>query len=516
MMSLTIEKAGLFALLSVSVTLLYFGTLHCSLFAATLVPLTDLDRAIPFAPSFIAPYLSFFLLVLIPLFVIADPRELRNVAFGFSLIVAVSSLVFLFWPTTISDSNTHPLLSKLLALDSERNACPSLHASLALYCTLCAQRRIQAPFARYGLWVWTILVMGSALLIKRHVAIDVAAGAALGCAVYAALFSAHRVEDPDSQPVLETLRIRNRLAREASEDFAALRRHDGRKRAEEFAAFVTLAAIGFLLSVWARSLRFTPMLVAGILVTAVALNTFPLLMHEGMHGVLLPNRRWNWIVSVLLGSAFLMSFTSYRVLHVRHHKYLGDPRDPDDYHNYTHSRPTVWFLHFVRLTLGPLLYVFLIPLLALRHGSAAQRKLICIEYAVLFTLYSALLRAFPVRELLLVWFLPLVLMGMLTAIRGFTQHGITEASDPYLASRTMLPNPVVAFFLLNENYHLEHHLFPEIPSYHLARLHQLIWPKLPRAVAGKSYLAFLVAFLKVAPRMDETPIGLVNPGERPW
>jgi len=44
---------------------------------------------------------------------------------------------------------------------------------------------------------------------------------------------------------------------------------------------------------------------------------------------------------------------------------------------------------------------------------------------------------------------------MLTAIRGFTQHAITEASDPYLASRTMIPNPVVEFFLLSENYHLD-------------------------------------------------------------
>jgi hypothetical protein len=37
---------------------------------------------------------------------------------------------------------------------------------------------------------------------------------------------------------------------------------------------------------------------------------------------------------------------------------------------------------------------------------------------------------------------------------------------------------------------------------------------LPRAVSGTSYLAFLAAFLSATPRMDETPIGLVTPGER--
>jgi len=237
-------------------------------------------------------------------------------------------------------------------------------------------------------------------------------------------------------------------------------------------------------------------------------------MHEGMHGILFRNRRWNWLISTLLGSTFLMSFTSYRVLHIRHHRYLGDARDPDDYHNYSRSRVMVWCLHFVRLTLGPILYLFLIPLLALKYGSRAERQLICVEYTLLFTIYSAILRLFPARELLVVWFVPLVIMGIFVAIRGFTQHGITEASDPYLASRTMLPHPLVAVLLLNENYHLEHHLFPEIPSYHLRRLHQLIWPKLPRAVSGKSYLAFLGAFLRATPRLDETPIGLVNPGER--
>jgi len=115
---------------------------------------------------------------------------------------------------------------------------------------------------------------------------------------------------------------------------------------------------------------------------------------------------------------------------------------------------------------------------------------------------------------LVAWFIPLLIVGTMTAIRGFTQHGITDAADPYIASRTILPNPVVGFFLLHENYHLEHHLFPEIPSYHLPKLHQLVWRKLPRAVSGRSYLGFLVRFLQATPRMDESPIGLEYPAAK--
>ena len=450
-MTLAREKTVVFATLGTITAALYFGTLHFPLFAPRILAPTSVDAAIPFVPLFVVPYLSFFLLVLLPLLVISERRELWDAAFGFGMIVVWSSLTFLFWPTATPFSDTHPLTRVVAAMDLDGNAFPSLHASLALYCALCARRQLQAPLARYRLFLWTSLVAVSALLIKRHLAVDIAGGALLGWATHATLVRPDRTEAPDSEPVVETLRIRRRLARDASNGFAAFTRYDGRKRATELAVFLALAAAGFWVSIHARSVASAPMLIVGILVTAVALNTFPLLMHEGMHGVLFASRRWNWIASVLLGSTFLMSFSAYRVMHLRHHRYLGDPRDPDDYHNYSRSRPLVWCLHFVRLTFGPLLYLCLIPLLALKYGSSAQRKLVCIEYTLLAAMYSVLLSVFSYRDLFVVWLVPLLLMGALTAIRGFTQHGITEASDPYLASRTMLPSPIVAFLLLNEN-----------------------------------------------------------------
>jgi hypothetical protein len=50
-----------------------------------------------------------------------------------------------------------------------------------------------------------------------------------------------------------------------------------------------------------------------------------------------------------------------------------------------------------------------------------------------------------------------------------------------------------------------------VPSYHLPELHRLLWPRLPRAVTGRSYLAFLVRFLRATWTLDETPIGLAVP-----
>ena len=132
---------------------------------------------------------------------------------------------------------------------------------------------------------------------------------------------------------------------------------------------------------------------------------------------------------------------------------------------------------------------------------------------VLAAIYAIVWEVVSGRFLLVGWLIPLMLVGLLTAIRGFAQHGITDAHDPYVASRTLLPHPAIAFVLLHENHHLEHHLFPEVPSYHLPRLHDLVWRRLPRAVSGRGYLRFLLQFLRAAPRMDDTPIGLVRPSE---
>jgi fatty acid desaturase len=68
----------------------------------------------------------------------------------------------------------------------------------------------------------------------------------------------------------------------------------------------------------------------------------------------------------------------------------------------------------------------------------------------------------------------------------------------------------VRFLVLNENYHLEHHLYPEIPSYHLHQLHLLLRDRFPRSVSGRSYSGFLARFLRATWRRDETPIGVTR------
>ncbi len=499
------------------VSLPYFWLGRHFAFPVAQVPLSGIDRSMPFVPLASWLYVSLYAQLTVPIALARDSGRLRHMVFGFGWIAVISHLVFFFWPTAVPAFSYTAFslpLRLISAADTWGNALPSLHASLAVYCALCATTLLASRRLRLGLWTWTLLILASTLLAKRHAVVDIAAGAALGGFAYWALFRRRQQELPYCEAWQNTTDARKALSQGLEAELAPLLLPDWRKRAFELAFFFTLGAIGLGLSLsglaGARWL-----LVVGILVSALALNAFVLLMHDGMHYTLFRNRRWNWFGSVLLGSTFFMSFTAYRVLHSRHHKFLGDPRDPDDYQNYVRPRALLWLLHFVRLTVGSLLYLALIPFLALKHGSERDRRRILSEYAFLLAVYSALLRFVPAQTLFYAWFVPLLIVGSFTAIRGFTQHGITEATDPLLASRTVLPNPIVGFFLLHENYHLEHHLFPEVPSYHLPRLHRLIWRRLPRAVSGRSYLGFLVKFLRATPSMNEAPIGLENPSKGP-
>jgi fatty acid desaturase len=276
--------------------------------------------------------------------------------------------------------------------------------------------------------------------------------------------------------------------------------------------FVLMSIVGMALVLLARELLPATGAyvgwIAGTILVAVAINAMVLLLHEGMHRILFRNQVANRLVSMALGACFLMSFTAYQVLHIRHHDYLGDPRDPDDYRNYTDSPTLLWVMHFGRLFLGAFLYILLIPWLALKHGDSGERRRVVEEYFILALVYTLALMFLPGEALLWAWFVPLILVGFMMNIRGFTQHGFTDAHDPYLASRSIYPRRAISFLLLNENLHLEHHLFPEIPGYNLPALHGIIEPKLPRKVVGRTYLGFVFTFLKRTLTLDKTTIGL--------
>jgi membrane-associated phospholipid phosphatase len=178
------EKVIVAAIVTASILIFYFGSLYSTVFDPVLIPNTRVDRAIPFLPIFVIPYFSYYFFLLSPLFIIRDLESFRETAFGMGTIVLISCVVFFFWPTAITTSYTDPLLRALLAVDRPRNACPSLHASLTLFCALMMHRHIRRKAGRSALWGWAALIIASTLFTKRHAVIDIAVGMAFGWSVY--------------------------------------------------------------------------------------------------------------------------------------------------------------------------------------------------------------------------------------------------------------------------------------------------------------------------------------------
>jgi fatty acid desaturase len=307
-----------------------------------------------------------------------------------------------------------------------------------------------------------------------------------------------------------TLRTRLVLLQGLDLPFAELRRLRSDRRALELVFFSALWVVGMLAGIEglkADGAAGWILRAAGLAAAAAALNAFYLLSHEGHHNLLFDNRRLNHSANIALCVPLLHSPTAYRVLHELHHRFLGGAGDPDEYRNYSDSPRVRWALQWVRLTMGTLVYMPLIPIVAWRRAGVQDRRRIALEYAGMAAVWIAVFATFPIGVLLQVWLLPGILVGYISAVRALAQHALTHGDDPLLASRSVQSNPVVSFLLLNENYHLEHHLFPEIPSYNLPRLRALIAPRLPHAVEATSYSRFLAGFVGRSFRGDESLMG---------
>lgn len=269
--------------------------------------------------------------------------------------------------------------------------------------------------------------------------------------------------------------------------------------------FVALYLAGASVAVWAWSSWPAPMsllvVVPAVFVAGAALHGLSLFAHEGVHGVLSARRWLNDLLSVLSAMPVLQSFFAYRVLHLRHHAALGERGDPDHYPNYTASKPLLFLMHWGRLVGGYPAYITLIPVLALKRGTARDRLLIVIEGAALAGLVTSAVVFVPPLWLLLGWAAPMLVIHFLTNVRGMSQHtGLEHAEDKVLGSRTFESPPWAAFFLCNENLHLEHHLYPQVPWYHLPRLHEALAPALRAQGASVlgGYLSFVAEFARAS------------------
>jgi fatty acid desaturase len=244
------------------------------------------------------------------------------------------------------------------------------------------------------------------------------------------------------------------------------------------------------------------------LVAAASLHGISLFTHEGVHGTLSHGPRWNRALSIACAQPVLQNFSAYKVLHLKHHHHLGQEGDPDHYANYTSWTWLEFLMHWGRLIIGYPAYIVVIPILGYRQGTVSARRWILFEVGLSVCWMAAAIYWVPWHWLLHGWLIPMLIINTLVNIRGMSQHTFLEhQSDPILGTRSILTNPVTAFFMCNENYHLEHHLYPGVPWYNLPRLHQTLRADLVARGAPfiHSYFAFVVEF--IVKSLRRSPLG---------
>lgn len=143
------------------------------------------ERAIPFVPLMIAPYMSLDLLFVAAPFLCRNNRELAALSKWIVTALLVAGVCFLLFPLRFAFER--PPLSGWLGdffawfcgLDRPFNLLPSLHIA---FCTILGEfyaRRTHGAL-RHAVIVWFILIAFSAVLTFQHHFMDVVGGFALG------------------------------------------------------------------------------------------------------------------------------------------------------------------------------------------------------------------------------------------------------------------------------------------------------------------------------------------------
>ncbi len=164
------------------------------------LPLTALDRLVPFVPETVWIYVSDYLLLLVAFLVCRDTLRFAG---AFLTVIAVCVLTQwlvpiafprALFPVDPSAGVSAWAVSVLWSLDAPTSCLPSLHVGMAAMAALSVARSppVRAPRATTALIaIWAAAVCASTLTVKQHYAVDVAAGLAVAAAVHVCFAPRH-------------------------------------------------------------------------------------------------------------------------------------------------------------------------------------------------------------------------------------------------------------------------------------------------------------------------------------
>ena len=218
------------------------------------------------------------------------------------------------------------------------------------------------------------------------------------------------------------------------------------------------------------------------------------LAHEAAHYRLF-NTRWvNDMVGRCCGTIGGVSMCVYRVIHRLHHNNLYSSIDPDIPLMGGYPRGTFYLVKKLIKDLSGLTayktysYFFGLPSQndqteavnrPLDDTSPRLKKAALVDLRIVLgfhfiALITAIITGWGM-EYFLLWILPLItVLQFILRLRAVLEHGAIDESSVPVRARTNLVPKWIRWWLFphHVNYHIEHHLYPSIPHYHLPEAHQ--------------------------------------------
>ena len=262
-------------------------------------------------------------------------------------------------------------------------------------------------------------------------------------------------------------------------------------------------AIAFGIAVWP-----SPAVALAVVVIGIEQHALFILAHDAAHYRLFRARLVNDAVGRAIGMTGGISMCTYRVIHRLHHNNLYTDEDPDTaiHGGYPRGVAYLW-KKLAEDAVGlnawkTFAYFFGSPAInretnraarplddtspALRASARRDRWLVVAFHVAAPLAFLAFGGLHALMLYLVLWVLPgLTVLQVILRLRAIAEHGaVTDLSSPLTAARSNRTSGTLAnligravLFPHHVNYHLEHHLYPAVPHYHLPRLHRLLESK---------------------------------------
>ena len=136
-----------------------------------------LDQFIPFVAWMVVPYYSYYIMFVIPPFIINDHKKLKLLT---SLLIKLSLfcyLIYLIWPISsdvilmqVRDSSFSFLHSSVTFDFLYQNALPSMHVAVSVLIGFAIA--YEYPERRFVSYLWVLVIFLATFLIKQHYILD--------------------------------------------------------------------------------------------------------------------------------------------------------------------------------------------------------------------------------------------------------------------------------------------------------------------------------------------------------